>query len=226
MKLIAGSAAAVVIGLSLQAHATLITFEEPAAPAPMSNAPGASVPAASQLSSQYLDLGVIFSSDAGYAAVVAHGAAPATPSPIAIIGGTTSTGSLSYTAPIVITFKQPGDATVQAVVDQVKILGDWIPLGSGTVSMEVYDIDGFLLTTVTDADTGPSGQGPELSYAAANIHRLIINGTSGTVGFDNLEFLNLRVPDDGPGPAVPVPGTLPLALAGLTALGFARRRRS
>ena len=59
--------------LAGQAHAATITFEEAGLVA-MNNSPGSAVPIGAQLSNQFLATdGVLFTSGAGYAAVVDHG---------------------------------------------------------------------------------------------------------------------------------------------------------
>ncbi|RVU47073.1 hypothetical protein [Rubrivivax rivuli] len=188
--------------IATASHAAVITFEETGiAPAAMLNSPGAAVPVASRLTDQYLGLGALFTSQGGFAAVVNHSPNPsATPSPPAVIGGTLADGTLSYTAPITITFVKPGDSSTLGTTTMVRILGDWFPLNSGTITMSAFGIDGTLLGSDTEFDNGSIGQGAALQLDfAQGIHRVVISGTSGTVGFDNLEF----------GPVSPVSASIP-----------------
>lgn len=182
------------LATALAAQTTLVTFEEPGLVA-MSNSPGSAIPVASRLTNQLLaSKGVLFSSTGGYAGVVVHGAN--TPSVPNIIGGSRANGLLDYREPIEVRFFDPANPTVPAVTNWVQIRGDLSALGSGTVTMNIYGTSGLLLGSVTDTDNHP-GVGPRLTFAAAGIHRIVFSGTSGTVGFDNLEFQ----------PLMPVAGT-------------------
>ena len=212
--------AAAVLTLAGQAQAnTLITFEEPALTA-MANIPGSSVPLAAQLSTQFLStLGVSFSSGAGYVAVVYHDATytPSTPN---VIGGTSLGGTLDYGAPINAAFFI--GTTTAATTNYVRVLGDLIPLGSGTVTLSAFDLLGNLLGSVSDNDNYPLGQGPVLALSIAGIHSVSFSGTSQTVAFDNFEFGDLSAPSDG---AVPEPSSWALMILGLGGTGAMLRRR-
>lgn len=226
MKFLTTAAGVLALGLSATAGATVITFENDGglAPTTMANSPGSLVPVVSQLSDEYISQGVLFTSLGGFAAVVNHG--PNTPSPPAIIGGTNAGGALSYSAPITITFVGQNTPAINAIVSSIKVLGDLVPLGSGTVTMSAFDVDGALLGSTTVNDTGPIGTGPVLELVFAGIHRVVLSGTSGTVGFDNVEFDGFQVlNDEEPNTPVPLPGTLALMLTGLVAVGATRRRR-
>jgi hypothetical protein len=210
--------------IATTSHAALITFEEVGlAPSAMINSPGSAVPSVSRLTDQYLGLGALFTSQGGFAAVVNHNPNPAaTPSPPAVLGGTLADGTLSFTAPITITFVKPGDSSTLGTTTQVRILGDWFPLNSGTVTMSAFDIDGALLGIDTEFDNGSIGQGAILQLDfAQGIHRVVISGTSGTVGFDNLEF----GPVSFAGTSIPEPSSLSLLLASLL-IGVAFSRSS
>jgi len=204
------------LALSVPAAATTITFEEPGAPAAMSNSPGAAVPVASRLDNQYLNLGVVFGSGAGYAAVVDHGFPSLTPTPPNIIGGTAANGTLSYSTPITATFYLPNTAT-NAVTNSVKVLGDLFGLGSGSATLIAYDRFGNVLGSVADGDNKPLGQGPVLSFSAAGIHSISFFSDNATVGFDNVQFGALT--------AVPEPASWALMLFGFGAIGATVRRR-
>jgi hypothetical protein len=201
------------------ASVNLITFEESGLTA-MSNSPGAAVPLGAQLSNQFLgSLGASFSSGAGYVAVVDHGFPTLTPTPPNIIGGTSATGTLDYSAPISVSFFDPANTANAATTDHVKVLGDLFGLGSGTVTLNAFDRFGNLLGTVTDTDNKPLGQGPVLEFDMAGIHSVTFSGTSGTVGFDNFEF------DTVTAAGVPEPAGWALMIAGFGLAGAALRRR-
>ena len=204
--------AAVSLAFSLAAAAqaaTVITFEElPIGLTAMVNAPGSAVPAASQLTNQYLaSNGVSFTALAEYAALVDHGIGNPTASNPNVIGGTTSDGRLDYNAPITIAFFDVTNTSVKAVTDAFKIQGDWYPLGLGQVFATAYGAAGNLLGSTSDMDNKVFGvSGPVLEFTFAGIHSVVISGDNGTVGFDQLEYGALT--------AVPEPETC----------GVARRR--
>jgi len=205
------AAAAVAFCLVSVAHAaTVITFEEaPNGLTAMVNAPGTVVPLASQLTNQYLaSSGVSFTSLAGYAALVNHGAGNPSASIPNIIGGTTSDGRLNYNDAITISFFDIANTSVKAVTDSFKIQGDWVPLGTGQVFATAFDADGNLLASTSDTDNKVFGvSGPVLQFSIAGIHSVVISGNNGTVGFDQLEYGTLM--------AVPEPGTWALLAVGL-----------
>lgn len=202
-------------------QAATITFEESVGLTAMGNSPGSGVPTAGQLTNQCLvSDGVSFASLAGYAAVVNHGAGNLSASVPNIIGGTTSGGTLDYIAPITISFFLPSSTSTGAVTSFFKIQGDYIPLGSGSVTAQAFDVSGHLLGSTSDTDNKAFGlAGPVLTFSLAGIHSVVISGDNGTVGFDNLEFGPLTT-------AVPEPGTYALMLSGLGLTAwFARRQR-
>ncbi len=215
------AAASLAFGLAAAAQAdTVITFEEmPGGLSAMANAPGSPVPIGSQLTSQYLaSYGVSFTSLAGYAALVDHGAGNPTPSVPNIIGGTTADGRLDYNAPITISFFDVADTSTKAVTDAFKIQGDWFPLGYGHVFATAYDAAGNVLGTTSDTDDKVFGvSGPVLQFSMAGIHSVVISGDNGTVGFDQLEYGTLV--------AVPEPQSYALLLIGLASVAFAAKRR-
>jgi hypothetical protein len=170
------------------ATSNLITFEElPNQMTAMVNN-GSAIPINSRLSNQYLAThGVAFTSTGGFAALVNHGA-PTASNPN-IIGGSTAAGQLSFLEPIMISFFNVADLSVKAVTNRFKIQGDWTPLRSGQVFATAFDISGNVIGTTSDKDNKIFGvSGPILEFNVAGIHRVVIRGDSGTVGFDQLEF--------------------------------------
>ena len=182
----------------------------------MPNSPGSAVPAPSQLSTQLLASGVRFSSLSDYIAVVVLGAGHATSGTLGI-GGTTASGTLSYAAPIRVSFWDPANSATKGVTNFVQIRGDLIPI-SGTITMRVFDPLGALLATVTL----PDGGGTTLTYNGANVHSVEITGTSATVAFDDLQFGVVRAID---GVTVPEPTAIALFGVGSLLLAAATLRR-
>jgi Lectin C-type domain len=179
---------AIVEHRSAAAASNLITFEElPNQMTAMANLDSV-IPMSSRLSNQYLAThGVAFTSTGGFAALVNHGA-PTASNPN-IIGGSTAAGQLSYLAPITIAFFNVADFSVKAVTNRFKIQGEWAPFGSGQVFATAFDISGNVIGTTSDTDNKIFGvSGPILEFNVAGIHRVVIRGDSGTVGFDQLEF--------------------------------------
>jgi hypothetical protein len=171
------------------AQTHLINFQNPGLVA-MANGPGQIVPAGAQLSTQFLNtLGVRFSSSGPFVAVVNHGAA--TPSVPNVIGGTTATGTLSYLQPITVQFFDPNAPTEPATTDWFRVRGDLSTLNTGTGTVRAFAVDGTQLGVQTLPDT-PPGMVFTLAFATPGIHRVVITGTSGTVGWDDVEFLPVR----------------------------------
>lgn len=173
----------------LSAQTLLITFEEPGLTA-MANSAGSIVPQGARVSNQFLaSHGVSFESDGGFVAVVNHG--PMTPSVPNVIGGTATNGALNYSRPITLRFFVPTDPSQPGTTDFVRVRGDLIPLGTGTVTLQAFAIDDTLLGTVTVPDVAP-GATLTASFSAPGMHRVVLLETSATVGFDNVEFLPPR----------------------------------
>lgn len=213
------ASAAILALASAPAYATtVLTFD--AIPG-MANAPGAPVPIASQLASQFLaSNGVSFSSGGGFAAVVDHYPPDpaATPTPPNVIGGTNASGNLDYTVPITAAFFSTANTSVKATTNFVRVLDDQFPLGSGTITLQAYDISGNLLGTATAPDVGAFGTGADLSLSLAGIHSVRFFSDNATVAFDNFEFGDLT--------AVPEPATWAMMILGFGMAGMSMRRRT
>jgi hypothetical protein len=213
--------AATLIASHAQAD-TLLTFEDPQFTA-MSNSPGSAVPVSAQLSNQYLAVnGALFASGAGYVAIVDHDPV-FTPSPPNVIGGTNANGTLNYDAPIFVSFFLPSSTSTLAITNSVKVLGDLIPLGSGSATLTAFDAFGNVIGTNTQPDTGPIGTGLTLSITTSGIHSVEITETNDTIGFDNFQFGPLSAV---PTSAVPEPSTWAMILLGFAGLGFMAYRRN
>jgi hypothetical protein len=222
MKARTFAAICLVFGIAVPVHATLINFEElPNGLVAMPNA-AIVVPAQSRLTNQYLaSSGVSFTSLAGFAGLVDHGAGFPTASDPNIIGGTDANGVLDYTRPITISFFDVGNPSLKAVTDTFKIQGDWYPFGPGfgSVFATAYDPSGNVLGSTSDTDDKPFGvSGPVLQFNIPGIHSVVISGDQGSVGFDQLEFGTLTT--------VPEPGSLLLLAVGLGLLGCWSRQFS
>jgi len=173
---------AILIGCSLPLHAQIvITFDTLPA---MANSPGAVVPLANRLSNQLAaTLGVEFSSDAAFVAVVNHGLP--TPSVPNLIGGVAANGALSYSTPILIRFVDPANPASPAVTGFVSVRGDLTAV-PGTATMRAFGVDGTLLGAQTANDVAG---GLTLSLTLPGIHRIELTQTSATIGMDDLTFL-------------------------------------
>jgi hypothetical protein len=162
--------------------ATTINFE--GIGTPMTNSPGSAVPSGAQLGNQYqATLGPVFTSGSAFVALVNLGGG--TTSPTTGIGGT-SAGNLSYGTPFEIEFFLPGTST-PAATDSVSLQLDTLPLGSGTVTMQAFNLSGTQLGTITVTDIGPPPSAP-LALNIPGIHRVVVSETSATVAFDDLTF--------------------------------------
>jgi hypothetical protein len=149
---------------------------------------GNPIPAASQLSDQFLTtFGVRFSSGSPYVAVVNLGLGHAT-SGINGIGGSTPGGILTYAPanPIIAEFFDPFNPTQPATTDFVSLRIDLLG-GSGLfVTLEAFDVDGNLLASQTLPDIG----GATLQVAAQGIHSVRYLGTAdeGGAAVDDFTF--------------------------------------
>jgi hypothetical protein len=217
---------AAVLALGSPAYAnTVINFETQADGVTpfvaMSNSPGAPVPLASQLSTQFLSSnGVTFGSGAGYVAVVDHVpscGSTCTPTPPNIIGGTAADGTLNYTVPITASFFSTADTSVKATTGFVRVLGDKFPDGS-IATLEAYGEGGNLLGSISVPEGTIFGQGADLSLTLAGIQSVRFFSNGGTVGFDNFEFGDLQA-------AVPEPASWAMMIIGFAAAGAGVRRR-
>jgi len=202
-RALATASLALLISLSaLSAQAVTINFDNLTATAPVAGLP---VPAASQLTNQYANQGVMFSSLGGFASVVNFG--PNTPSSPNAIAASTSDGLLSYAVPIEITFVSPSDSQVPAVTDFVSIRGDLFIMGVGTNTMIALDINGDPI----DFDIQIEPPASILSVTGFGIHKVILIGST-TTAFDDLSF--------NPVVVVPEPSSVALGAMAMAAIGL------
>ena len=174
---------------------------------------GTPVPAASQLSDQFLStLGVAFrSQEASFVAVVQLGSGHAT-SGINGIGGVRADGWLFYSQPIIASFFLPGEASTPAVTDLVSVRGDRIGTNQN-VFLQAFDVQGVQIAGDTQIDV--NGVGATLTVSAPGIHSVRFFSAANNVAFDDFRFGTLT--------AVPEPGSA--ALLGLGLLGLLAARR-
>ncbi len=195
-----------------RARAVTITFEElPAAPSSVAGTP---VPAASQLTTQYASLGVLFDSLGGFASVVDMGAYA--PSPPNAIAASTTDGLLTYGVPIYITFVSPSNPSIPATTNSVSIQGDTLISGLGTNTLIALDVNGNPLNY--DIQIEPPAS--TLTILGAGIHELVLIG-SGSTAFDNLTYSSVVI--------VPEPASVALlgcAALALAVYGLRRRAKS
>lgn len=161
---------------------------------------GLNVPVAARLTTQLqMSKGAAFSSTAGYVALVRLGLGHAT-SGLNGIGGVTASNALAYISPVVITFSVPGSPSTPAVTDFVSIRGDRAA-GSGSMTMQAFDVNGAPIGTVTVPD---SSTGPTASLSIPNIHSIRITQTQGNIAYDDLRFNPVTAAAvAGPAPAAP-----------------------
>ena len=179
----------------------------------MANSPNSAVPAASQVSTQFLATdGVLFESGSPFIAAVSLGFGHAS-SGSRGIGGVTAAGKLSYSTPIEAAFFLPGDPATPGETDFVSVRGDLAGV-NGVVTLQAFDRDGLLLDTNTQIDSG----GPTLQISAVGIHSVMFFSGTANVAFDDFRF--------GPVRAVPEPGSVAsLGTGMLCVIGIARCRR-
>jgi hypothetical protein len=204
-------------GLAKLPGAALITFEAPlpAGLTPNNFFQGSPVDPTAQLTNQYENLGVLFSTFGGapYAALIdLTGQAP---SGVNGIGSVNSAGDVDYTQDLDIFLVVPG-TIVPAVTDLISIQGDEDSI-PGNVVFSAYDVNGNLLATNTLPDT-PGGT---YSLSAAGIHEFRLHSTSGTVAYDNLSFDTPAAPSTS---SAPEPGTTGLIALGIASIVGARLR--
>jgi hypothetical protein len=203
----------IAVGLSfigLLHASSLINFEAPLPPGltPNNFIQGSPVALASEVTNQFENLGVLFTTAGGapYAALIdLTGQAP---SGVNGIGAVNSAGNVDYTQDLDIFLVVPGTTTA-AVTDSISIQGDLDPI-PGDVVFSAYDTNGNLVASGTQ----PDSSGGTYSLTATGIHEFRLHSTSGTVAYDNLMFdVPAAPPTNG---SAPEPGTI-----GLIALGIA-----
>lgn len=212
MLLAAGVMVLAVSARPADAAPVLITFDDVQG---MSNSPGLPVPSASQLSDQDLALtGALFAFQSPFIAVVnltSQGPNHAITNPNGI-GGVNSSGQLSYSTPIEISFFETATG-LPGVTDFVRIRGDQIAI-AGTATLTGFGLHGEVLGSFTADDVAG---GLTLTLSLTGIHRVLLSETSGTIAFDNLEF-------NAPG-AVAVSEPASVFLLGIGAAGLLAKFR-
>ncbi len=163
----------------------LVDFETvPGVTALTSFGNGVNVPTAARVTTQLqMTTGAAFNSTAGYVALVRLGLGHAT-SGLNGIGGVNASNALTYNSPVVVTFSVPGSPATPAVTDFVSIRGDR-SAGSGSMTMQAFDVNGAQIGTVTVPD---SSAGPTASLSIPNIHSIRITQTQGNIAYDDLRF--------------------------------------
>jgi len=167
----------------------------------------------SQLTDQFLDLGVIFSSTGGSVGVV--GAPSDAVSPSNVIGGS-SAGStlpvLNYFEPISLQFVSP-NTTTHAITTKIGAWND--PTGS-LIQLSVFDINGNLLESI-QADQG---------FFIGISNPLIASATFSYVSTQSVNGFSLDDVTFGSVSAVPLPAAVWLFGSGLIGLVCAAKRKN
>lgn len=164
---------------ALTAAPIVLNFDDfPSGPA----GPGAAIPLANRLSTQYLtNYGVTFSSAAPYVGVVDLG--PYTTSVPNGLSGAALDGTVTYADVMFIAeFFDTNNTAIPAVTDFFSVRGDTFPDGSGG-TLRAYDLNGQLIGEQFIANVG----GDTFSFSVPGIHRVTFTG-SGTIGLDDVTF--------------------------------------
>ena len=160
---------------------TIIDFEGPLG---MDFVAGYPVSAGARLTNQYAPHGALFSSMAGYAAILNLGPGHAT-SGTNGLGGTTFEGLLAYddSAPIDIIFVNPTNSTAPAITDYFSVRVDRThTLGTGFFRLEAYNLFDEVINSHIFMDSEDLAE-----LSASGIHRVRMTG-SGTTAFDDIVF--------------------------------------
>ncbi len=180
-----GAASVTTNAFDVTSQPTFINFDNLPAIAPGSGF----IPVADRLSNQLSNLGVTFSTGLGadYVPVVGPSDAVSPPNQI-WLATTDNTLVLSLPYYAVINFVDPSNPSVDAVTDFVSIRGD-VDGSSNTLTMEAFDVNGDLIGTDTQPDTG----GETVSVSTPGIQSVHIimstpQGQVGGIGLDNLMF--------------------------------------
>ncbi len=171
--------------LEARALLTLINFDNLPAMVP---GPG-TIPVADRLSNQLGNLGVTFSTGLGADYVPVVGPSDGTSPPNSIwMAAPDNTLVLYEPYYVVIDFVDPADPSSDAVTDFASIRGD-VNGSSNTLTMQAFDMNGNLLGTDTQPDTG--GETVKLSIPGIqSVHILMSTptGQSGGIALDDLTF--------------------------------------
>lgn len=179
---------------------------------------GIAIQPESQLSAQFANLGVVFSSTEGPAGVVGVQGLPNesdAKSPFNVIGGSASATPLpvlDYFQPITIQLVLP-NTTTPALTNRVGAWND--PTGS-RILLSAFDINGVLLESV-EADQG---------FFVGISNPAIASATFSFITTQSVPGFSLDDVTLGPVNPVPLPASAWLFTSGLFALGVFRRRLS
>ena len=206
-----------VLALASIADAVVLNFDELSSTTayPQGNAVSTNM----RLSDQYLAAdGILFASGSPYVGVANLGSSAT--SGTNGIGGTSAAGTFDYSAPVTFSFWNPANPATPATTNFFSVRGDLDPSGGGVpVTVSAFDINGVLLGTNTQTDSG--GETWTLSFPG--IHSVLYPGTSanpadGGIALDDVTFNTVTVPEPGM-------ATL-LACAAMPAASRLRRQRS
>lgn len=204
-------------GFAAAMRGTTLDFEAPLPPGltPNNFIQGSPVVASAELTNQYENVGVLFSTFNGSPFAALIDLTGQAPSGVNGIGAVNSAGNVDYTQDLDIFLVVPGTTTA-AVTDTISIQGDEIPI-PGDVVFSAYDVNGVLIASGTQADSA----GGLYSLSASGIHEFRLHSTSGTVAYDNLSF---DVPVAIVTGSAPEPGTTGLIALGVASIAGVRFR--
>jgi hypothetical protein len=160
---------------------TIIDFENLSG---MDFVAGTFIGAEARLTNQYVDRGILFSSAAGFAAILNLGAGHAT-SGANGFGGSTPDGLLAYdsSAPIDILFYSPTNPAAPATTDYFSVRVDHNHnAGAGNYTIEAFNLWGISIASQTFADTEDVA-----IINTPGIHEIRMTG-SGSTAFDDVVF--------------------------------------
>lgn len=206
------------MGLATAGWSSVINFDSPPAGLTANGyIEGSSVTPSAELTNQFENLGVIFSTaspGAPYAVLIDLGSGHAV-SGTNGVGSAAATNVVDYRQDLDIFLVVPG-TTTPAVTDAISIQGDEVPSG-GQVYFTAYDVNGIQVASGQQTDTA----GGTYSLSAPGIHEFRLHSANGDVAYDNLTF---DVPTAPVVSGAPEPAAWGLVGAGLTVLLALRRK--